>query len=121
HELRDPGIAEQAHIRRRITGERREKLLVGGVPRQLLDPHYDVRMSSGELRQEIADHLAFPAHRPHGHDALLRARRAASGGAEERSEEDQPACARWIGCAPFVRHAPELTAAAPASRPGTRR
>ena len=85
-ELRDPGVAELAHVGRRAADVGRDQLLVRRRPGHLLHDHVDAGVLALEVRHELLHHLALASHGP---EAERRRARAGARAARHRGEREQ--------------------------------
>jgi hypothetical protein len=82
-ELGQPGVAQLAEVGQRVAGIRRQQLLVGSRPWQLLHPHLDLRKPRAKRGQQLGDDLGLATHRPEVHRAVRTVASAAAGDGQE--------------------------------------
>ena len=104
-----------------VADERRQQLLVRRRPGDLLDLDADAGIAPRELREELRDHLALAAERPHPQGlgcAVERQREAQPAGDPQDRDGSQP-CERTSDRLPYPRQPlPGITSA---PDPATRR
>ncbi len=90
-ELRHPGVAQLAHVRQAVRGERGQQLLVRGGPRNVLHIHLDARILGLEFMDQLADHLRLASHRPEAHGGGARFGTGAAGHGQHGQGRQRPA------------------------------
>src|SRR5207248_3984424 len=89
YKFRNPRVAELADVRGRVPGERREKLFMGGAPRQVLHLDFHAGMRALEVGDERGDDLALATHGPEPDHSHVGGRCAAAGCEQRATDRDQ--------------------------------